>query len=1351
MIRKKYDHVTKKILGLTVCMNVAIASCAGVAMPVSAETVTDALPASGLNMVRGSSGRAYETATQVNADNLTEDPDADIKGDLDSLISDEKEEIVINTVDDLLNMAHEARLDTWSVNKIVRLNNDISLEGQDFLGIPTFGGIFDGRGHTVSGLEMSDKRSYMGFFLYVQETGRIMNLKVEGHVSADNKEFVLGGIAASNAGIIDSCTFSGVAAGGDYAGGIAGINELSGQITGCKSSGYVSGSHYTGGIAGENMGDISGCTNYSEINTTHREHTLSVQNIKLETYVNSALDFDEDKVRENPSVFGTIYDTGGIAGMSIGVIRNCTNEAKVGYEQVGYNTGGIAGRQSGYITGCTNNGEILGRKDVGGIVGQAEPYVALDMSQDIAARLNESIGELHDLIDETLSDLGDGSDTIASRLSMIKQFTGSALNDTRYLADDTTNYLNGVTGSVNEAFSRIDYILEESAKNGGAIDETISAASNAHDAGAKIQETVRDIDIYDYMTDEEKEEYNRYKDTIDSANKEYDGYLTQSKNAMYNYYVWKYASDALDIEGENDLAYLLSDDDMYTFNSKEVTSPPEKAVSAFSWDSSHYPENEAGSRDEFFDTFGASGTWFHHTEEDGAYQDVIFPISDEENERFKPDKTINEAARAKSGVEAAKHADEKYQASHGVSYAEDLARSADGISALITKYLPVMSEEIKKDAGAAVDSIQASIKNIENTGRELKRVVGNVASEDSIAFPSIGSDYRAHTTSLADNLQGMNENFGILNSELNNATKDTVLDLQDVNDQFNKIMLLYSDAIDGVLDRDYSNVIEDESLAEAENCTDATVADCTNNAAVCGDIDTGGIAGTMAIEYDFDPESDVTGISDANMNATFIAKCVLRNNRNTADIEGKKSYAAGVCALQEMGTITGCENFGNIRSSSGEYAGGIAGQSLSYVLKGVAKGDVSAERYAGGIAGEGTHIMDSIALVTVSDAESWYGAVAGHITDKGKVRNNYYVNRDLAAIDRVDYAMKAQRADIGDLDELVDYDIPREFTRPKVTYLLEDGDEVRTVGTAYVAYGGNLISEEYPAIDPKDGYYVNWDADSLSDITSDMQMKATYVRSITTLAGNELTDHGQSRVLVDGFFKAGDILSVEKYLSENGTVTDDTLIMDSFGISIPVDGLDSHTVRYAVDDEHIDDWEGLIEPYIIKDGQWVSASPVTRMGKYMLFDVDGYNVKIQIRMNDYRKVTIRNKAIIAGSAAALIAVICVAVYVFIKRRRKIAKAVNVIKEKTHEAAHNIGSQELFYHAEEDRFGNEIVREDEGAGEDVNTQKDSPEAGEGDATEDTPKDSAKNGEDNVTEDDNGEDIEEDEEGSSDWGL
>ena len=71
-------------------------------------------------------------------------------------------------------------------------------------------------------------------------------------------------------------------------------------------------------------------------------------------------------------------DTGGIAGYSDGVIIGCSNYGRVGYEHTGYNIGGIAGRQSGVVTSCTNIGTVYGRKDVGGIVGQMEPYIEVD-------------------------------------------------------------------------------------------------------------------------------------------------------------------------------------------------------------------------------------------------------------------------------------------------------------------------------------------------------------------------------------------------------------------------------------------------------------------------------------------------------------------------------------------------------------------------------------------------------------------------------------------------------------------------------------------------------------------------------------------------------------------------------------------------------------------------------------------------------------------------------------------------------------------------------------------------------------------------------------------------------------
>lgn len=209
----------------------------------------------------------------------------------------------------------------------------------------------------------------------------------------------------------------------------------------------------------------------------------------------------------------------------------------------------------------------------------------------------------------------------------------------------------------------------------------------------------------------------------------------------------------------------------------------------------------------------------------------------------------------------------------------------------------------------------------------------------------MGGDYRSTTGSLNSNLKSISENMGYLNDEMSSSSNLLGEDLTDINDQFSEIMLLYTDALDGVLDMDYSGIYEDNSQENAEESIDATVADCVNTGTVRADLNVSGIAGTMAIEYDFDLEGDVTGIEDARANSTFLTKCVLRQNVNDGVITAQKSYAGGIAGLQEMGTILRCENYGRIESESGDYVGGIAGQSLSHITNGYAKCMVSGGAY----------------------------------------------------------------------------------------------------------------------------------------------------------------------------------------------------------------------------------------------------------------------------------------------------------------------------------------------------------------------------------------------------------------------
>lgn len=145
--------------------------------------------------------------------------------------------------------------------ELVRLEADIDLSGTDFTPIPTFGGTFEGQGHTISGLSITGSGNVRGLFRYIQPSGVVRDLSVEGRVDPSDRKNTLGGIAGSNRGLLAGCTFHGTVRGADSIGGLVGINESSGQIVNCTFSGAVTGEHYAGGIAGQNYGAVIQCRN----------------------------------------------------------------------------------------------------------------------------------------------------------------------------------------------------------------------------------------------------------------------------------------------------------------------------------------------------------------------------------------------------------------------------------------------------------------------------------------------------------------------------------------------------------------------------------------------------------------------------------------------------------------------------------------------------------------------------------------------------------------------------------------------------------------------------------------------------------------------------------------------------------------------------------------------------------------------------------------------------------------------------------------------------------------------------------------------------------------------------------
>ena len=217
------------------------------------------------------------------------------EGESETADTAEKETFHIGTVDDLLQLADSCRLDSWSKNRTVYLDADLELTGSGFAGIPSFSGVFEGQGHTISGLSLVDDGSVIGFFRYVQQGANVRDLVIRGRSMPTGSRSTVGGIAGSNAGTLHNCRFEGVSSGASVVGGIAGTNLAAGVIESCTTTGSVYGAHFIGGIAGENHGIIANCTNTSSVNTTVEQNDIDLSSLTLNDLIGGlTITFDDD-------------------------------------------------------------------------------------------------------------------------------------------------------------------------------------------------------------------------------------------------------------------------------------------------------------------------------------------------------------------------------------------------------------------------------------------------------------------------------------------------------------------------------------------------------------------------------------------------------------------------------------------------------------------------------------------------------------------------------------------------------------------------------------------------------------------------------------------------------------------------------------------------------------------------------------------------------------------------------------------------------------------------------------------------------------------------------------------------
>ena len=981
--------------------------------------------------------------------------------------------ITIRTPEDLVELSRRCSLDSWSRGKTVVLSADLDLSDVEFSSIPTFGGTFDGQGYTISGLTITGSGNVRGLFRYLQSGGVVQNVSLEVTIEPTDLQDSLGGLVGNNRGSVRNCTVTGSIQGETNIGGIIGVNESSGKIINSTFSGSVTGEHYVGGIAGQNLGSILQCVNQGKINTVAVEGEADLE------------DLDSRPLNSTENL-PACTDIGGITGFSTGVLQSCKNTGPVGYEHVGYNVGGIAGRQSGYLNGCTNQGVILGRKDVGGIAGQLEPEIFLRYGEDLLNQLWSELGTLGDQVDHLLSDLNSTNTSTTAQLQMLSSHAGTAQDAAGELMDAAKDWANGNLSTVNDLSARISLSLqqlepiletlrplpEELTDAVDALEEGLDQAEQAgdlaSDAGQSLRTALQEaLRAADHMN-EGLEHIRASQDALKSAL----GDPNEIKLAL------EQMAKGIGQLGDGTVAFSEA---MEHLRDGWAALPDVSSIDAFL---------------QAFEDLSTAGTSTANGLKN--IQKAFIRLKDTITANGDPTEALKTALQEleKAAASFQSGADQLQTAGKHLLSALDTLEDA-GI------YLDGVVDAFR-DAG---DAFNNAFSRLGEGADAFHEMVKTLAEEPSIQFTPIGSDMTARGDALdaaLSDLLGSADDLGDLLSQ----SSDTILgDLSAVSQQLQSITDLLRQETSLKKSGEGDRIEDISDQVDGRSQRTGCLSDARNEGVVKGDVNVAGIAGSMAIEYDFDPEDDLVEVGDRSLDVRYQTKAVILSCINLGEVTGKKDDAGGIVGRMDLGQVSHCENYGSVSSADGSYVGGIAGASWGSIRDSWARCTLSGDHYVGGIAGYGSTLKNCHTLITLQEGSAYVGTVAGSVDPEGTVTGNTFTQEALGAIDGISYAGQAEPVTFG---ALCAAGAPETFAQLELTFRA-DGKEVAVVPFQY----GKGIAR-LPEIPAKKGYSAAWPDLDYSHLTASQTLEAIYTPYTSSLTdGGDLPD-----ILVDGSFSA---------------------------------------------------------------------------------------------------------------------------------------------------------------------------------------------------------------------------------------
>ncbi len=1128
--------------------------------------------------------------------------------------------IYLGDANDLLEFAENCAYDAWSVGKTVILQRDVALGGVDFAPIASFGGVFDGRGHTISGLSITGNVSPAGLFGTVAAGGVVQNLNVDGSVSPAGSADAAGGVVGVNHGTLVSCAFTGTVNGESRVGGIAGENAADGTLRRCSVNGGVFGKNMTGGVAGVNHGAVSFCVNRAFVNTNTIDPSVSFD--KLDLSLPNGL-----ASLTSPDTFNVTVDSGGIAGFSDGALLGCHNYGSVGYQHVGYNVGGVAGRSSGHLASCINEGSVYGRREVGGVVGMAEPYVRLDLKLSSIEQVRNELSSLSAMIDRTVNDAEGGTQTISARLSETGRSVNEAVDNARTLTNQLTDYWDGTISEINRGSEIVDVVIPQLY----TVSQDLTGVTvTLTDALDELERALDGLNLPGGINGKAFAALSQMAQELRTGTQILDAGTRQVQNGLKTLEGTVSPKEGMSEEAWRDLIYGPVNAETGKRSGGalgEVGDGLRESVSAMSTLTGVLSElatavsngeiNSVTELQQFFDEHSGAADALQKMsagfEKASKGLDTIA-----ENTEVRPENLSDGLAgvRAGLGTMTGGRSGDKGGAFYYFGAALD---SLSRASAEASRDMDALGNAMD-DAEAPLEHLRSAAGGFRDASNgmtttlgDMNRLLDYLRAQDRLSFETLGEETDASANALYDSVRGISDNLELLNQEAKDASNRVLEDVREINRRFTSLMNTLLDVLTDMEDASVTRVVEDTSDEDVDSVVNGKVLLCSNSGTVSGDIDVGGVAGAMMIYNELDPENDNDTIA-STFHKRYELKCILQDCVNTGAISGRKDNVGSVCGSATLGVVSGCEAYGSAESEGGEHVGGIAGYANNIVRKCWSKCTLTGPKYIGGIVGYGKDEGSSLrvescrALVEVTGDGQYTGSIMG--AETGTLSGNLFVSGTLAGVNRISEQGKSEPVSYDRL--LGEEGLPSEFR--KFTLRFVAGEE--TVSEREFFYGESLDDSAFPDIPPVEGSYAHWDRDDLRDLRFDTTVTAVYEPCVTALSSTITRSAARPTFFLQGAFDNEAALAASPAIFDFDDGQDDLLhrlrsyrrtLLEQWQLTLPDDGAASHTVRYLPPEGT---W-GHLELYTFDGTRW-NRLDTGAMGSYLTFEAEGDSVELTV-------------------------------------------------------------------------------------------------------------------------------------------